>query len=153
MKRVQTFLFSGLVLALAVSLAGGCASGRVRLAVNNVGESPLLDIVVLSDSEILLHARRLTRLSATPEVRLSAPPTGETVVQWTGADGITRRRKVVAGEPVPARFRGVFLVQIGREDDVRLFVIPERSADKQDIPWARPESWEGYPGIPGLTHE
>ncbi len=142
-----------LALPVIALLAGGCATGRTRLAVGNVGDTPILNVTVYSDSTELIHAPRLAIRSSSGHVRLTEPPAGETTVQWTGSNGKTYRRTLVPPEPVPGNFRGALLIEIGREDQARLFVVPEKRSGKQDIPWAQPESWEGYPGIPGMTHD
>jgi hypothetical protein len=79
----------------------------------------------------------------------------ETVtVRWLGSDGKQREVAARPEEPVPNTFSGCVFYQINADGNT-VTTFPHRHAGSRVsvLPWSTPASWEGTPGIPGLSGE
>jgi len=115
-------LRSTFLLVTCLFLASGCAiSSRCRITVGNASENMDRDI---------------------PKSLL---------VSWKTKENKSVSRKVTLKGNIPQSFRGRIYFQIGTNETVKPFIMPDTNDTSADMPWAKPESWEGIPGIPGLT--
>ncbi len=144
---------AGLVLVgLALS---GCQtnSPRCQLAVSNVTEQPISNIV-LTLGDVALH----TTPSLEPHSEeyykpTRALPSKDATIEWQKADGKTLAKRAPLEEKLGPKFRGRVFFQIDKNDNVQVFVVEDTNANQPVMPWGKPERWEGMVGIPGMSGE
>jgi hypothetical protein len=144
-------------LAASVALlAGGCAtsSGGIGISVGNAGGTPIRDVSVHWGDQALLHVPRMARHGASQRIRIDNPPDNRApTVRWMDEDGRVFERVATLDSPPTADFKGTYYIEIGADSSVKVFAVAAQDGPGAEIPWAQPESWEGYPGIPGLTRD
>jgi len=72
-------------------------------------------------------------------------------VRWRTAEGPLIEREVRAGKPISEDFRGTVLFEIQTNGRVKLFILDGTDNGSSHMPWAKPETWEVSPTIPGLS--
>ena len=72
-------------------------------------------------------------------------------LHWSDAAGKARSATIRAQKALPANFAGKVYYDIQPDDSVKVFVDAAQASAQSDLPWNKPENWEGVPGIPGLT--
>lgn len=145
---------SALLLALVCVLLAGCLSarGRCRVAVANAGDQEIASVVVRDDTGNTYAFTSLAPDAIGQQMRLQSDMSARVMLEITGPDGVSSSKVVRLDRAIPHTFDGRILFQIGSENRVRTFVMPrDRAADQGVMPWAVPPTWQGVPGIPGLT--
>lgn len=150
MNRLHGTAWCMCLIALWVS---GCATRSVapRVTVANEYGAPISDVRVYFGDTVRFARDGMASYEVAPGVTVEGGIPSELHVQWRTEDGELMRRTVRREAPLPPSFRGRILLQIEHDGVVRPFVQGERGDGAADIPWARPESWEGAPNIPGLS--
>ena len=139
-------------LASALLLTSGCAlTSRCRVTVGNASENTVKDVVVTADKDGLSRVTKVEPRTSAPYWEMDRDIPKSVLVSWKTKEEKTVSRKVALQGNVPQTFRGRVYFQISKGDEVKPFVMPDTNDTSADMPWARPESWEGIPGIPGLT--
>lgn len=135
----------------AVAALCGCSTPPpCRLTVSNVSEVAVEQVAVQSGDRLLYSVP-----SIAPRTRAEYQAVREDLprsfsVNWRPAGGAARSQTVEAPGAIPKSFRGRVYFEIAGPE-VKLFVLPDSNDRGSDMPWARPESWEGFPSLPGFT--
>jgi hypothetical protein len=133
----------------------GCATTgpSCYLTVANKTDAAVSNITIHANGALLYQKPSLAakKASAYYRCRETAPRTVD--LAWTGTDGAVHRQTVRGDKPVPADFHGRLFFEIEGPSQARCLVVPDPDDAFADMPWARPEKWEGFPAIPGLTGE
>ncbi|MDI6775488.1 MAG: hypothetical protein QME60_08920 [Verrucomicrobiota bacterium] len=141
--------------AFCVFFCSSCASvgPACYVAVSNITDSPVSAVSVAAGDVTFYDARALPARQAGAYRRCVIATPKTSVLTWTTADGQTRRQTLKADKPIPPDFRGRLFFQIEGTNTARCLVVPDPDGASCDMPWTRPEKWEGFPAIPGLTRE
>ncbi|MFO1490542.1 MAG: hypothetical protein U1F87_06425 [Kiritimatiellia bacterium] len=83
--------------------------------------------------------------------RMSVAHPQTATLRWSDAAGTARVATIRAQKALPANFAGKVFYDIQPDDSVKVFVEAAEASAQSDLPWNKPENWEGVPGIPGLT--
>ena len=141
-------------LGCAALLPGCAAPMTCRIAVSNMSTAAVSNVVLQSGEVTQYTAPRIpAKTSGRCVPPVGAPPRA-TQLSWTDDIGQTHRKELRAPFPLPDDFAGRIVFQIDGPGSARMFVLPD-DPDRfsSDMPWAKPEKWEGHPNIPGLTRE
>ncbi|TFH14705.1 MAG: hypothetical protein E4H02_09395 [Lentisphaerales bacterium] len=142
-----------LILGCGLLLTLSCAALPSRYVINvgNAGRTPIENVVVEFGGTVRYEAATID-----PGTDAGGKNSGEPIglvsaLRWQDSTGVTVTREIRLERPLPDAFRGTFYYQIGRSNDVRLFIMPIGVDGSSTMPWGRPEDWEMSVGIPGLT--
>ncbi len=139
-----------LVTLLLLSLTG-CASTKQtqKVHVTNAARKPLTGVSLASGPTRLGQWETLP--GSTSRSVEGLPPS--LLVSWTDADGKAHRVDTRLKEHVPPGFSSDVYVQIEPDNRVNVKLGVARRKAESDMPWTKPESWEGAPNIPGLNQD
>ena len=139
-------------LLLVTMLLSGCAlSNRCRMTVGNASKYVITDVTVQVQNEILYQAEKIPSRTSASDEKMKRNIPQSLRVSWKTHDHQSRSKTVTLQGEIPQSFRGRIYFQISQNDNVKSFITPDSQDTSADMPWAKPESWEGVPGIPGLT--
>ena len=140
------------LLLTCLFLASGCAiSSRCRITVGNATENIVTDVVVKADQDVLYQITSVKPRASAPYWDMDRDIPKSLLVSWKEKDNKSVSKKITLKGDIPESFRGRVYFQIGRDGEVKPFITPDTNDTSTDMPWNKPESWEGIPGIPGLT--
>lgn len=145
---------TAVVAAVGLLLCGCAAIGPTcYVTVSNLTDSPVSAVSVAANDVTFYDVPALPARQAGLYRRCVIPTPKTSVLTWTTADGQTRRQTLTADKPIPPDFHGRLFFQIEDTNTARCLVVPDPKDSAADMPWTRPEKWEGFPAIPGLTRE
>ncbi len=150
------FPFHSLLLTLVTVLAWGCihSGPALWLTVANRTDTPISSIAIENENGPLYHLERLAAQEIGPYRRCAMRSKPPWTLNWTDAAGQSHRLALTPDKPIPMDFRGRLVFQIDAEGDTaRWLVVPDPDRLPGDLPWTRPEKWEGTLPIPGLSRE
>lgn len=142
-----------LVIGCWILLMASCSALPSRYVINvgNAGRARIENVEVEFGGSVRYKAEAIDPRTDAGG-RNSREPIGlVSAVRWQDSTGATVAREIRLEKPIPDAFRGTFYYQVGRSNDVRLFIMPVGADGTSTMPWGRPEDWEMSVGIPGLT--
>lgn len=146
--------FLPLLAAAAMACASACVSTRpsgYKLVVGNATDKAVGDVAVAFGDALVcsIPGLKANAFQASPRMSMSHPASAR--LTWTNAAGQPRTATIKAQKVLPPDFAGVVYYQIQPDDTVKVFIEAAASGPQSDLPWSKPENWEGVPGIPGLS--
>jgi hypothetical protein len=130
-------------------LLAGCTTtpSAPKVIITNAGRQALTKL------EVKTGAQRLALISSLPgqgsESIDSLPASMQ--LSWVAPDGTPHQHDTALQTHLPRNFRSNVYVQIEADQKVRIMLGASTNKTESDIPWSKPESWEGVPSIPGLN--
>lgn len=138
------------LLCLAVLLFSGCTTVKPspKVIVTNATREPVRDVVVRNGNAVLGRAPLVKGNASMPAIE--GLPSG-LQISWVDAQGKAHQHDTELGKHVkPTHTSGVYVqIEPGPRVVVKLGASTRKA--ESDIPWSKPESWEGAPSIPGLN--
>ena len=143
-----------LIAAAAMACASACVSTRpsgYKLVLGNATDKAVSNLAVDfgGASVCAVPALKANAFQASPRMSVAHPASAK--LTWTNAAGQPRTATIKAQKVLPSDFAGVVYYQIQPDDTVKVFIEAAASGPQSDLPWSKPENWEGVPGIPGLS--
>ena len=140
-------------MAAAALAAAGCASNRnCRITVGNLNDAAVTGVTVKNQGQTLYQVASVAPKSRAVVRDVREDLSDSFTVEWQSPGSGLQTRTAKTKGPVPRSFQGTVYFQIG-PSDVKAFLLPDSNEWGSDMPWAKPEAWEGFPAIPGLTQE
>jgi len=131
----------------------GCVTAKpsFRVHVSNFSEVSVRQLRVNLGTEVAHQQDQLdVNQAVTIPARRGAIPE-DVVVHWTDQEANSWTQRVPLRNRLPAMFRGDVQLEIRAGGDLKVFIQASDDREESLMPWARPESWEGAPSIPGLS--
>ena len=144
------------VVSLCALMLGGCLLPKApcRLSIANATTQTVSRVSVTDENGSVYRFAELGPHAISPPQAVGQPlgPAVLVGIAMAGAEPV--EQTVTFKRAVPPDFRGRVVFQVGTNATIRSFVLPDRGGVAAgDIPWTRPEPWQGVPGIPGFTAE
>lgn len=143
-----------LFVAATVACMSACVTTRpsgYKLVVGNATNKAVSNVAVDFGGTPVsaIPALKPNAFQASPRMSVAHPASAR--LTWTNAAGQPRAATIKAQKVLPSDFAGVVYYQIQPDDTVKVFIEAAASGPQSDLPWSKPENWEGVPGIPGLS--
>lgn len=140
--------------AAAMACVSACVSSRpsgYKLVLGNATDKAVSNLAVDfgGTSVCAIPGLAPNAFQASPRMSMAHPASAKLI--WTNAAGQPRSATIKAQKVLPSDFAGVVYYQIQPDDTVKVFIEGAASGPQSDLPWSKPENWEGVPGIPGLS--
>ena len=149
MKRF-VLLSAAILIACGTSCVSNTPSGYV-LVVANATPAVIRGVSVEFNGGQVCSIPELPPGSFLPSARMSVAHPQSATLRWSDAAGKAKAATIRAQKALPANFAGKVYYEIKPDDSVKVFVDAAQASAQSDLPWNKPENWEGVPGIPGLT--
>ncbi len=146
--------FLPLLAAATLACASACVSTRssgYKLVLGNATDKPVGNLAVDFGGTTVctIAALPANAFQASPRMSVAHPATAR--LSWSNDAGQPRSATILSHKVLPPDFAGVVYYQIQADDTVKVFIEAAASGPLSDLPWSKPENWEGVPGIPGLS--
>lgn len=124
---------------------------RYQVAVGNYTGQPIYRIRVTENGIARFSTDHIPPTKALGSKPSKIAPPQQLELFWIDAAGKSQRQEIsIDPATVASDFRGHLWMEIMPAEKVKFYVITAPPDEASDVPWTRPEDWEGAPTIPGL---